>query len=338
MSDSIQVGLTPDTLHTAADGNPVKATILVRNMSAVVDQYVIELDGLPPEWYSAPGTSRALFPQDQEEAKLVLHVPKNSGVTAGSHPFTVSAVSRADPTQRTRAKAMLQVEAVVPIQVDLSPRKMTGRKGRYTVIVRNGGNTNLDLDLEARDADDACRYTFKPSMPQLGAGRQISVRLAVRPERSGLIGQPKQFDFEVTARPSQGEAKTVQGQLVHTPRLRTFKPVRNLIAVGAVVAILAVPFRQNPIKQFICTNTAICTWLSNGKQQIFGAVPHAPALTNATTWRDRAAYRLPASPGRGAQFGVLPIGHPGTQAVRPYNQFSIPADGRPGAFTSFSTG
>lgn len=239
MSDAIRVTLTPDSVHVMPDGDPVEILITITNTGATVDQYAVELDQLPTTWYSLSNTSVALFPQDKEEARLVIQPPKGGGAKAGTYPFTVTVLSRADPTQTTRVEGTVQVGAVAAFEIAMTPTKVTGRrKGRYKLNLRNGGNADLDVLLDASDSEEGCRYTFKPKNPHLPAGQKAQVNLKVKARRSWIAGAKKSFDFTVKAEPTRGDVKQVKGTLVSKPLFRTWRPMRRLAYLLAFVALV----------------------------------------------------------------------------------------------------
>ena len=240
MSDAIRVRVVPDSLQVLPNGDAVEAVVTVQNTGVAVDQYAVELDGLPTTWYTLSTASVALFPQDKDEARLVIRPPKGNGARAGFYPFNVVVVSRADASQTSRAEATLQIGTVETFEVDMSPRKVIGRRGRYNLTMRNGGNTDLDVALEGGDAEELCRYTFTPATLQLSAGQMAAVALLVRPRRSGWIGAAKTIDFQVKVKRGQGDPKTVPGQLIHTPRLRSWKPIRRLLILILLLALAAI--------------------------------------------------------------------------------------------------
>ncbi len=240
MSDAIRVQVVPDALQVVPDGEAVEAVVMVQNTGVAVDQYAVELDGLPTTWYTLSTASVALFPQDKDEAKLMIRPPKGSGARAGAYPFNVVVVSRADATQTSRAEATLQIGTIETFDVDMSPRKVIGRRGRYNLTMRNGGNSDVSVAMEGNDAEESCRYTFTPDTLQLSAGQMAAVTLLVRPRRSGWVGAAKPIDFQVKVKPGQGDPKTVQGQLIHTPRLRSWKPIRRLVMLILILALVAV--------------------------------------------------------------------------------------------------
>lgn len=267
MADSIRVTLTPDKLIVQPDGTPVESVITIQNTGAAVDQYAVELDQLPTTWYSLANTSVALFPQDKEDAKLVLHPPKGGTAKAGTYPFTVTVLSRADPSVTTRVEGSLQIGSVSSFELSITPSKVVGRKGRYTITMRNGGNADLEVELEGTDGDGDCRYGFEPKQVSVEAGAKATAQLDVRARRFSLVGARKQFDIQVRATPRTGSAKTVNAQFMHTPMFRTWRPIRRviillvllLVIIGALAAVGGMNGLHNRAQDL---NSATCSHLS----------------------------------------------------------------------------
>jgi hypothetical protein len=243
MAEAIRVTLSPDRLVVQPDGDPVETTITIQNNGASVDQYAVELDQLPTTWYTLSNTSVALFPQDKEEAKLIIHPPKGAAAKAGNYPFSVTALSRADSTQATRVDGMVQIGSVGAFDFALAPPKLVGRRGKYMLHLNNGGNADVNVDLTATDPGDKCRFTFSPQKVTLVAGLRSSVPVVVRPKRNWLVGPRKNFDFTVRAAPNNGPVKTANGVLVHKPMFRTLRPLRNLILLLILLILIAVGIR-----------------------------------------------------------------------------------------------
>ncbi len=239
MADSIKVSLNPDRIVVNQGGATVDCEVIIQNMGTTVDQYAVELDQLPSTWYSLSNVAVALFPQDKETATLSIHPPQGSVTKAGTYPFTVTALSRADPSQTSRAEGVLQVGAVTSFEVQITPTKMTGRRGKYALTLKNGGNADIQVELTAEDSEDGCRFSFSPKEVTLGPGQKATVHLKVKPRRSSIAGARKYFDFQVKATPSAGPTKMVAAQLIHKPFFLTWRPIRRLIYFLIVLGIIA---------------------------------------------------------------------------------------------------
>ncbi len=81
---------------------------------------------------------------------------------AGTHPFTLTVIARANPAERTQASGTLRVAAAAALDAQLRPSRVTGRRARYTVQLRNRGNAALDVDVDAYDSEEGCDFSFKP--------------------------------------------------------------------------------------------------------------------------------------------------------------------------------
>jgi hypothetical protein len=293
MADSIRISLSPDRIVVNQGAGPVDCEVVIQNMGTSVDQYAVELDQLPSTWYSLSNVAVALFPQDKEVAKLTIHPPPGNATKAGTYPFTVTALSRADPSQSTRAEGVLQVGAVTSFEMQITPTKLTARRGKYTLNLKNGGNADIQAELTAEDSEDACRFKFKPQTVNLAAGQKTAVRLKVKPRRSNIAGARKYFDFQVKATPSAGPTKSVSAQLIHKPFFLTWRPIRRLfyfLIIFGVIAAATVWFQGNKDKlngstacghvSLFCSNNggkATPTpigQISKGKPKFIGAFAH----------------------------------------------------------------
>ena len=77
MPDKVEVTVEP-TAFTIAPGDTTEASATLHNLGQSVDQFTISLDGLEPDWYSLPVSSVALFPNDQDKLRIILHPPKTA--------------------------------------------------------------------------------------------------------------------------------------------------------------------------------------------------------------------------------------------------------------------
>src|SRR6201999_2662883 len=59
------------------------------------------------------------------------------------------------------------------------------------------------------------------------------------PNRSGWVGQRTEFPFQVIAKPTQGQPKTIMARIAHTPRMRTWKPIFTVFKFWLVVGLIS---------------------------------------------------------------------------------------------------
>jgi len=236
-SEPVVVQLTPPAVQIAAGSTPVEITANIRNSGATVDQYSIELENLDPTWYTITEQSVALFPGDSAPILIRIHPPKSSNTRAGNYKFIVRARSHADPSLVGTTKGEIQVGGYTNFQVELAPKKFTGRKGKYRLNIANGGNSDAQLELSGRDPESNLKYGFRPSNPTVTAGGRQVVPVTVKPPGIKLVGQQTSHRFSILTRPIDGDekdAKEVQGELVHRPVFRSW---RWPIILGALFAL-----------------------------------------------------------------------------------------------------
>ncbi|HVC82456.1 MAG TPA: hypothetical protein VNL35_18370 [Chloroflexota bacterium] len=238
MASLIDVDVQPSALSLGPNAPPAQVMVTIHNRTAVVDQFTLSIEGLEDSWYTAPTTPVALFPGAREVVRFTVH--PDATARAGGYPFRVVVHSTVDEGSRGEVLVNLTLTANPQFDLDMNPKKVIGRKGRFTLSLRNTGNTSLSLDLQATDDEENCVYQFRPEEVTLEPGRRQSVILTVRPQRSGFVGQRKDYAFQVTAKPAQGMAKSIQGRIVHTPRLQTWRPARTVFKLMVILAAIGV--------------------------------------------------------------------------------------------------
>jgi hypothetical protein len=247
MSDKIKVTVSPTTLEVNA-GESVELKATIHNRSQVVDQFTIALEGLAPKWYDFSVASVSLFPGDKDQIKVTIHPPKTADTKAGSYPFTVRAISGADPEQSTGAEASVEVRTFAGLSADMSPTHIVGQSGTYTITLNNQGNADATQSFEASDPEEGLNYTFKPQEVTVPAGGSATVELVAKLKKKPKIDGEKEYPFQVVVKPSGAdkfspEAKTLNGQLVYERKARPKpKMPRWLIGVlaGVAVAIIVI--------------------------------------------------------------------------------------------------
>ncbi len=208
MANTLNVDIQPGSLTVAPNAPPLQFMLTVHNGTTVVDQFRTAIEGLEEEWYTLPVAPISLFPGAREVIRIPIQPPADG--KAGDYPFRVIVTSTADQGLRSEVEAVVRIAANNQFEFDITPKKVIGRKGRFTLTIRNTGNALLTATLEATDDEERCRYHFDTEDVQLEPGRRQSIRLKVRPQRSAWVGQRAEFPFQVTAKPAQGQPKIIQ--------------------------------------------------------------------------------------------------------------------------------
>src|SRR3972149_4137557 len=200
MASKLSMVLSSSLLRVEAGGTAT-ITITLRNLAFEIEQYVIVVEGIDPFWYQASAHSVALAPQSESEIQLSLHPPRSGDVRVGPYPFAVKAISRTNPDEMTAVEAVLQVEALAGLEMELNPRVLTGSRERCHVRLANRSEHDSELVLSGRDREGALQFDFQPSFIVLQQGQSVEVLLKVRRRRGRWLRRDSERDFQIMAAP-----------------------------------------------------------------------------------------------------------------------------------------
>ena len=233
MADIIRVAITEDSVQVVP-GESATIGITVQNDSNVVDVLYIAVEGLDPSWYQLSVVQTGLFPGDQASGTLTFTPPKTSDAVAKTYPFTVKTTSQKDPSQSTSVAVDLAVLPFHSYDMLLIPQKATGARGSYKLTLKNTGNASLNINLEGRDPEDLCRFTFDHQRPRVSPGEEVEVAVEVVPGKRPFKGRARAYRLTLTGTPDPGTAEPVSilAELDATARLpgivgRIFSPFRR---------------------------------------------------------------------------------------------------------------
>ncbi|MGD2104288.1 MAG: hypothetical protein PVJ55_04120 [Anaerolineae bacterium] len=219
MSAIIRVALSRKQLDIEP-GQKGELSVAVQNLSEIVDQYNVEVEGLDAGWITLSPPRLSLFPQDEGQVTIKLHPPE--AAKAGTYGFAVKVVSRENPVEWTRVHATLEVSSVFVFEVNLSPQRQSIVEGEATfdVHLTNPGNVDVTLNLSASDPEEALSYRFDPASVTIEAAGKKTASLTVSPKQAAKAGG-RSYAFTVRAAPAgaPGKTRTVSGQLECDPRV-----------------------------------------------------------------------------------------------------------------------
>ncbi|HEY79310.1 MAG TPA: hypothetical protein G4O09_09375 [Dehalococcoidia bacterium] len=229
MAGKVEVTMAPTSFVVAA-GDTAEATATLHNQGQTVDQLTISIDGLDPGWYSIPVSSVALFPNDQDKLKILIHPPKKAETKAGSYPFRVNVTSQENPAEITTVDLLVEIRALPEMEVSISPQRVVGHKGIYKVAINNKSSSDALVRLRASDVQGKLRYNLEPEIFTVPGSGHSEATLEVRLGWLDFFGGSKEFDFEVLVASPEGQfaedTKVITGQLVRKTWYRSFPSIR----------------------------------------------------------------------------------------------------------------
>lgn len=226
MPNKIQVTANPSSL-VAKPGDIVEANLALHNSGQTIDQLTINVEGLDDDWYNLPVSSVALFPNDEDNLKIVLEPPKTNKISAGSYPFHVKVSSQADPEEITTVEMSIEIQTVPELKISISPESIKGRRGICQIVVNNPGDSDSRLHLQPSDTHGALRYRLQPEYLDVPAKGHAQTTLEVSLGWLSFFGGDKDFSFQVIATaPEIEEGINVEGELIRAAWYRMIQQIR----------------------------------------------------------------------------------------------------------------
>jgi hypothetical protein len=215
-----------------APGNAVAANLTVQNRSAIVDELVIRVSGVPIDWVRISKDRVPLLPNAQETITITFAPPRRSDAVAADHSFTISAVSREHHTG-ANARGTLKVLPYQNFTMQLEPQRS---QRDFEVMVSNQGNAPTAYRFSGVDDEHGLTYQFGQEAVTLQAGQSGVIPLQIAPKIARKVGAREMRSFTVIATPLDplaAAAKTA-GQLIIRPPIPIW-----LIAVALLLSALA---------------------------------------------------------------------------------------------------
>jgi len=133
------------------------------------------------------------------------------------------------------------IQIAPSFEVSVSPAEVRGvDKGTFSLRIANQSVADLEVQVEAGDAEGACSYSFHPAQTVVPAAQEGLVQLEVR-AKSPLRGkEPRTHAFTALVRPTGAPRSLRQAQAawVQLPRQRSLWPQGILTVMGWVLAFL----------------------------------------------------------------------------------------------------
>ena len=202
---------------TVFAGDTVKTAVTVQNSGNAAAQYTFRIEGLESGWYNLPVSSISLFPNDEEQISFSLHPPKTDEVKPGLYPFRFIIDCQDNPGDAQQVELALEVKSIPELELLITPERISGKSGIYSIIASNPGDNTMDVRLLVLNQDPLIKSKLEPVELTIPPDGSASATLEVNLRWQRLLNRRKTYLFTVAARqPDSDQIKTVSGQLSRT--------------------------------------------------------------------------------------------------------------------------
>ena len=233
----------PEPVAIDSDGEAL-FSVMITNLSNVIDGYTLEVLGVDPEWVqsSADGVPLKLFPEESGQVDITIRLPHDH--PAGKRQLTITVRSDNNSDRFELATVSLIVPPLPETSVGLDPQMVTsGKSAQYGLIVSNVGNAPVRARAFGVDPEAMASFTFDPAEIDVAPGGTQIIRVGAQGGRA-WFGQPRvrTFDLGVDA---ERIAKTT-ATFIQRPRIpRWLITLLGLLAAAFVfMAVLSMTFNR----------------------------------------------------------------------------------------------
>jgi beta-lactam-binding protein with PASTA domain len=233
-------------------GGHVGLPAVVRNQSGIVDNYELQVRGMPAEWWNVTPPSVYLVPFGapsgtyEEQVQINFHPPRSAEAEARLWDVEVVAVSRAQNEVAGTTDGKVEITPYEQLESELRPLVVTGRRrGEFALMVRNRANAPLDTEITAVDTANALTFQFAKQRFIAEPGRRDGTTFKAKAKRTLWIGRPTDRRFDIVAKGVTSETATtrpITGTFRQKPVIPFWVPiVIPALIAGAILAYSLIP-------------------------------------------------------------------------------------------------
>jgi hypothetical protein len=228
-------------------GEEATITLTVRNDSDIVEAYEFEVLGECAPWTTVEPARLSLYPGTNENVTVLLRPPRSPDVPAGEKPLGVRVLPVERPATGTVSESTVVVAPFSVTDPELIPKRRRGwRSARYSVTLKNLGNTPVTASLSAADTEQQLRFSQPEQVPEIEPGETEPTRLRARARKLIWFGKPVTRTFRVDldpvpvqpVDPDVPERHNLDGEFVQLPLL----PRWLLALLAALLALVLLWF------------------------------------------------------------------------------------------------
>ncbi len=243
--------------------------LTITNAGDLVASFDLTVEGVDPSWLVVLPSRIDLNDAESGVVTVTVTPPRHPSSSAGRYFLSFTVTTPEYPGRYTQLGATLVVQPYFNVQIgELSHKKQTltwnRPVGETYFAVANGGNSAVQVQLEAQDEERACRFEFqfaeqgltftRQAELLLAAGDQSEVALLIEPNDRPLISlRNRSYQYDVRATPlgSQQFPRMQAGQVKVVPLIGKALILLFVFLVFALVIVIFSP----EVDQFYLTNS-----------------------------------------------------------------------------------
>lgn len=235
MTNRVVTTIDQASLAVLPGSPPVNVTVNLFNESDVIDQLTLTVEGIPVDWWSLDQPVVRLYPHEGSAVSFSIHPPARQDVMAGDYTVSVRVTSSSDEASTATASLTLSVLFYGGFDVQLRSLDNAGRRGMYSLDIRNLANSGMSLEVRAYDRDGELKFDL-PSTVELAALVEVELPFSVRHRAGRLVGQPESHPITVELTPllpdlaeADRQRRIVNAEFSYRPWLRQWpwEPLPN---------------------------------------------------------------------------------------------------------------
>lgn len=235
--------LEVDNLVLAAGGQAT-LPLEIRNTGEFVEEYRLEIVGVPGQWTSIADPEFTLYPGTSTVTTLTVEPPRSSAVPAGEQRFGIKVTPTDHPDEAVVPEAVVEILPFLETTAELVPRTSRGRfSGKHEVAVDNRGNVPVTVFIAVTDPGELLRLdeSAKDALT-VAPGQAQFAKVKVTPVERLWRGPTKTIPFTATVSPQDGLPVTLDGSHLQEPIIPPWLGKALLALLALLVALAAIWF------------------------------------------------------------------------------------------------
>jgi hypothetical protein len=167
---------------SVAPGASTEFAVRVQNLTTLLDQVAIRVDGVDAAWIQVIPPFLPVFAQGTASARVVVSPPNVSSQSlAGMYALMVAGTAQESKAEVGIARLELEVQLIGDYLLRLGPAQPRGQlEAAYPLTVQNGTNAPLNLRLAGSEKSDGFWFKFEPFQLTVPGGSNGQVLATLR--------------------------------------------------------------------------------------------------------------------------------------------------------------